>query len=298
MNGIVNVYKEKSYTSHDVIAILRGILQTKKIGHTGTLDPDAEGVLPVCVGKATKVADDIMGSSKRYIATMVFGSETTTQDVSGEVTRTYTYEYNEEDVRQVCESFIGTYEQLPPMYSALKVNGMKLYEMARMGMEVERKARPVTIFDIRLLETTPESARIEVHCSKGTYIRTLCEDIGRKLGYGAHMKDLLRTATGDFELKDAKKLDEIREYMKKGEPEQFMTPLDDFFKDYPRKQVIESEDRYLLNGNPLTYPLAELPVEKEQPVRMYDSKGEFIGLYKVKYIAHGDVHLESYKMMK
>lgn len=296
MNGIVNVYKEKGYTSHDVIAILRGILQTKKMGHTGTLDPDAEGVLPVCVGKATKVADDIMGASKKYIATLVWGSETTTQDASGEVVKTYEYEYNEEDVLPACESFIGTYEQVPPMYSALKVDGMKLYEMARLGMEVERKARPITIFDIQLLETTPEFARIEVHCSKGTYIRTLCEDIGRKLGYGAHMKKLLRTATGDFELKDSKKLDEIRELMRQERYEEFMSPLESFFKEYAKWQVIEEEDRYLHNGNPLTYPQSELPVKVEEPVRMYNSKGEFVGLYKVKSVTEGKVHMVAYKM--
>lgn len=178
IHGIINVYKEKGFTSHDVVAKLRGIVGQKKIGHTGTLDPDATGVLPVCLGKATKLCDLLTDKDKTYEAVMLLGMTTDTQDITGRILEEKSTETLTADkVREVIESFIGDYDQIPPMYSALKVNGKKLYELAREGKVVERKARPVKILDIRIIEMDLPRVRMEVSCSKGTYIRTLCHDI-------------------------------------------------------------------------------------------------------------------------
>ena len=194
IHGIINVYKEKGFTSHDVVAKLRGIVGQKKIGHTGTLDPDATGVLPVCLGKATKLCDLLTDKDKTYEAVMLLGMTTDTQDVTGRILEEKSTETLTADkVREVIESFIGDYDQIPPMYSALKVNGKKLYELAREGKVVERKARPVKILDIRIIEMNLPRVRMEVSCSKGTYIRTLCHDIGEQLGCGGCMESLIRT---------------------------------------------------------------------------------------------------------
>ena len=194
IHGIINVYKEKGFTSHDVVAKLRGIVGQKKIGHTGTLDPDATGVLPVCLGKATKLCDLLTDKDKTYEAVMLLGMTTDTQDVTGRILEERSTETLTADkVREVIRSFIGDYDQIPPMYSALKVNGKKLYELAREGKVVERKARPVKILDIRIIEMDLPRVRMEVSCSKGTYIRTLCHDIGEQLGCGGCMESLIRT---------------------------------------------------------------------------------------------------------
>ena len=179
MNGIINVYKEKGYTSHDVVAILRKIAGQKKIGHTGTLDPDATGVLPVCLGRATKVCDLLTDHDKTYETVLLLGKTTDTQDISGEILKEHPTDHlNEAEVIKVIENFKGTYDQIPPMYSALKVNGKKLYELAREGKTVERKSRKVTIYQIHIKKIQLPRVRMEVTCSKGTYIRTLCHDIG------------------------------------------------------------------------------------------------------------------------
>ena len=204
IHGVVNIKKEKGYTSHDVVAKLRGIVGQKKIGHTGTLDPDATGVLPVCLGKATKLCDMLTDKSKTYETVLLLGKTTDTQDISGEVLSERTFSHIDNDAALQCiGEFVGDYLQVPPMYSALKVNGKKLYELARQGIEVERKARPVVIHEINVLEMDLPRIRMEVHCSKGTYIRTLCNDIGEKLGCGACMEELIRTKVSRFELKDS-----------------------------------------------------------------------------------------------
>ena len=193
INGIVNIYKEKGYTSHDVVAVLRKVVGQKKIGHTGTLDPDATGVLPVCLGRATKVCELLTDHDKTYEALLLLGKTTDTQDISGEVLEERDPgNLTEEEVRSCIESFIGEYDQIPPMYSALKVNGKKLYELAREGKTVERKSRKVQIHGIRILEMNLPHVRMEVDCSKGTYIRTLCHDIGEKLQVGGCMEELQR----------------------------------------------------------------------------------------------------------
>ena len=280
MNGVINVYKEKTYTSHDVIAIIRGILHVKKIGHTGTLDPDATGVLPVCIGKATKACDLIMGSGKEYVATLRFGAETDTQDASGTVTREQTYEFDEALAREAIMSFEGEQDQIPPMYSAIKIGGVKLYDLAREGAVVDRKPRRITIYRIEILELDSTGARIRVECSKGTYIRTLCEDIGRKCGYLAHMSELCRTASGPYRAENALTIAQIKERVEAGDFS-FLMGLEELFGAYPAKTVLPEEDVYLLNGNHLTYADEDLPRAVGTKVRMYTSDGVFAGLYAV-----------------
>ena len=186
MNGIINEYKEKGYTSHDVVAVLRKIAGQKKIGHTGTLDPDATGVLPVCLGRATKLCDLLTDRDKTYEAVLLLGKTTDTQDISGAILKEQPTDHlNEAEVTKVIESFKGTYDQIPPMYSALKVNGKKLYELAREGKEIARKARTIEVYDIRIRRfLPPDRVEMDIDCSKGTYIRTLCNDIGDALGCG------------------------------------------------------------------------------------------------------------------
>ncbi|MCH5334091.1 MAG: tRNA pseudouridine(55) synthase TruB, partial [Agathobacter sp.] len=199
-NGIVNVYKEKGFTSFDVVAKMRGIFHQKKVGHTGTLDPDAEGVLPVCLGSATKVCDVLTDKDKEYEAVLLLGLETDTQDVTGTVLSEREVSVTEEEVRSVVSSFVGDIMQVPPMFSALKVNGQKLCDLARKGVEVERKARPVTVHEIEILDMQLPRVHMRVHCGKGTYIRTLCRDIGERLGCGGCMEQLVRTRVSDFAL--------------------------------------------------------------------------------------------------
>ena len=248
-SGIINVYKEKGFTSFDVVAKLRGILKTKKIGHTGTLDPDAEGVLPVCIGRATKVCDILTDKDKVYEAVMLLGVETDTQDTTGEILKKLPVEESESVVKEAILSFVGEYAQIPPMYSALKVNGKKLYELAREGKTVERKARNVQIFSIEILEMDLPRVRMSVHCSKGTYIRTLCHDIGQKLGCGGCMEKLLRTKAGIFELADTLKLAEINALAQEGLVEEKIISVDELFEDHRKVWTKQEYDVVVHNGN-------------------------------------------------
>lgn len=194
MNGILNVYKEPGFTSHDVVAKLRGICKQKKIGHTGTLDPEASGVLPVCLGNATKLCDLLTDKDKEYRAVLLLGVETDTQDTTGQILAEKEVNADEEDVRSAILSFVGPYDQIPPMYSALKVNGQKLCDLARKGQVVERKSRRITIHSIEIEDISLPRVTMRVACSRGTYIRTLCHDIGQKLGCGGAMERLERHA--------------------------------------------------------------------------------------------------------
>ena len=285
INGIVNIYKEKGYTSHDVVAVLRKVVGQKKIGHTGTLDPDATGVLPVCLGRATKVCELLTDHDKTYEALLLLGKTTDTQDISGEVLEEKNPAHlTEEEVRSCIESFIGEYDQVPPMYSALKVNGKKLYELAREGKTVERKSRRVQIHGIRILEMNLPHVRIEVDCSKGTYIRTLCHDIGEKLQVGGCMEELERTKVGRFLKEDAVTLDEVRQKMEQGEGAELFTPLDQIFAELPAVTVTDAKAWMSYNGNDLP---ERFLLEKEewtdgQEVRVYDSRKNFIGLYQYR----------------
>lgn len=285
INGIVNIYKEKGYTSHDVVAVLRKVVGQKKIGHTGTLDPDATGVLPVCLGRATKVCELLTDHDKTYEALLLLGKTTDTQDISGEVLEEKDPAHlTEEEVRSCIESFIGEYDQVPPMYSALKVNGKKLYELAREGKTVERKSRRVQIHGIRILEMNLPHVRMEVDCSKGTYIRTLCHDIGEKLQVGGCMEELERTKVGRFLKEDAVTLDEVRQKMEQGEGAELFTPLDQIFAELPAVTVTDAKAWMSYNGNDLP---ERFLLEKEewtdgQEVRVYDSRKNFIGLYQYR----------------
>lgn len=285
INGIVNIYKEKGYTSHDVVAVLRKVVGQKKIGHTGTLDPDATGVLPVCLGRATKVCELLTDHDKTYEALLLLGKTTDTQDISGEVLEEKNPAHlTEEEVRSCIESFIGEYDQVPPMYSALKVNGKKLYELAREGKTVERKSRRVQIHGIRIVEMNLPHVRMEVDCSKGTYIRTLCHDIGEKLQVGGCMEELERTKVGRFLKEDAVTLDEVRQKMEQGEGAELFTPLDQIFAELPAVTVTDAKAWMSYNGNDLP---ERFLLEKEewtdgQEVRVYDSRKNFIGLYQYR----------------
>lgn len=280
-SGIINVYKEKGFTSFDVVAKLRGILKTKKIGHTGTLDPDAEGVLPVCIGKATRVCELLTEKDKVYEAVLLLGVETDTQDTTGEILKKLPVEVSAEAAEAAIRSFVGTYEQVPPMYSALKVNGKKLYELAREGKTVERKARTVQICSIEILEIALPKVRMRVHCSKGTYIRTLCHDIGQKLGCGGCMDALLRTKVGCFTLEQSLPLSEIAQLAADGQVEAQILAVDDLFDEYPKVWTAPEFDIVVHNGNRIQKRmLREQMQEQTERLRVYDSAGVFIGIYE------------------
>lgn len=280
-DGIINVYKEKGFTSHDVVAKLRGILGQRKVGHTGTLDPAAEGVLPVCAGKGTRLCDMLTDHDKVYRATLLLGVETDTQDTTGTVLAVRdTSGLTEEAVRQAILSFVGDYDQVPPMYSALKVDGRKLYELAREGREVERKARPVKIHEIRIESVNLPEVVMEVSCSKGTYIRTLCHDIGGRLEVGGCMKELLRVRVGRFALEDSLTLAALQELKDAGRLAEAVLPVEEVFKELPSIAAdSETMDRLLRNGNPFRYKGIK-DVKAGDSFRVYDLAGSFIGVYE------------------
>ncbi len=281
-NGIINVYKEKGFTSFDVVAKMRGIAGQKKIGHTGTLDPDAEGVLPVCLGKATRVCDLITDSDKTYRAVLRLGVETDTQDSTGQILRERPVTCGEEEVRRTIGSFVGKQSQVPPMYSALKVNGQKLCDLARAGKTVERKLREIIIYDIHIEEVKLPYVTMTVSCSKGTYIRTLCNDIGEKLGCGGCMDRLLRTKAGIFTLRDAHTLEEIQERKDVGELGTLIQPVDIVFGGYQRYKAEEQYQKMLENGNRLPKEAfdREFCAQEGEQVRIYDASDCFVGIYQ------------------
>ena len=292
IHGIINVYKDKGFTSHDVVAKLRGMTKQRKIGHTGTLDPDATGVLPVCLGRATKLCDLLTDKDKTYETVLLLGVTTDTQDVSGEVLdRRSTKELTETQVREAVQSFVGEYDQIPPMYSALKVNGRKLYELAREGKTIERKARRVKIYEIEILEMQLPRVRMRVTCSKGTYIRTLCHDIGEKLSCGGCMEELVRTKVSRFEIGEAYTLDEISELCREEKLQRVVLPVDEMFSEYREVAVKEKWDSLVHNGNGfpekavLQKPEGESPtpeIQDKERVRVYDSRSHFIGIYEYR----------------
>lgn len=288
-HGMMTIYKEAGYTSSDVVARLRGILHMKKIGHTGTLDPDAEGVLPVCLGIGTKLCELIADRDKEYVAVMRLGTVTDTQDMSGEVLRSITDDevrslVTNAELEEAAAAFRGNISQIPPMYSAVKVNGKRLYQLARQGKTIERPAREVTIHELEITKVDLPLVTMRVRCSKGTYIRTLCQDIGERLGTGAAMEHLLRTRVGRFDLSQSIRLDDAEAIMKSDQPErilQYISPVDSFFEDAHRTVVAEEAMRYLLNGNIIQRRFTDLPGSaSEGYVRMYDADGKFYALYK------------------
>lgn len=284
-NGIINVYKEKGYTSFDVVARMRGICGQKKIGHTGTLDPDAEGVLPVCLGKATKVCDMLTDSDKVYRAVMQLGIETDTQDLTGTVLSACEVPVlTETEIRDVIRTFQGEIMQVPPMYSALKVNGKKLCDLARAGVTVERKARPVTIYKIFVENIELPYVTMTVSCSKGTYIRTLCHDIGAKLGCGAAMKSLVRLQAAGYRIEDAYKLDALQEFSESGTLKDAVTPIERVFEVYPVLTAKPEFDIMLKNGNKMALQQFQemIKPELEMKVRVRMSDGRFAAVYEYR----------------
>ncbi len=288
MDGIINVYKEAGFTSHDVVAKLRGILGQKKIGHTGTLDPMATGVLPVCCGKATKVCELLADKDKTYQAVCRLGIVTDTQDMTGNVLEESSVKnITKENVTAAVESFLGESMQIPPMYSALKVNGKKLYELAREGKTVERKPRPITIHKIQILQIDIEDQTfsIEVTCSKGTYIRTLCHDIGQKLGTGAAMQSLVRTRVGTFAIEDAMTLGELENLYQEDEKAFYerVASVDSLFENYPHLQIQKAYAKKLSNGNILKksqFETTDEMITEGQNCLVYDENGAFKAVYR------------------
>ncbi|MBR3600096.1 MAG: tRNA pseudouridine(55) synthase TruB [Lachnospiraceae bacterium] len=282
IDGIINVYKEAGYTSFDVVAKLRGILKQKKIGHTGTLDPMAEGVLLVCLGKGTKLVDMITSGSKEYRASMKLGITTDTEDITGKILSEMSVgDYSKEYVTDIINSFLGQYMQIPPMYSAIKKDGKKLYEYARNGIEIEREPRPVEIYSIENISIELPFISFDVHCSKGTYIRSLCRDIGEKLGCGGTLTSLLRSEVHGFYLKDSLKLADIERLRDEGKLMEYVLPVDSLLDEYSVCEIKPDCAKMLYNGNKLN--LSQLQVSDTGAltdiVRIY-AQGEFVALYQ------------------
>ena len=286
ISGVLNIYKEAHWTSFDVVAKIRGICHVRKIGHAGTLDPAAEGVLPVCVGKATRIVDLLSGEIKTYCAQMKLGEETDTLDQTGTVVRradpAVLDRLTEGQVREVIDSFVGCYDQVPPMYSARHVQGKRLYELARAGKSVERTAVPVRIDRIVIDEISIPDIALTVTCGRGTYIRSLCADIGEKLGCGAVMTHLVRTRVGPFEISDALTIGQVQERLAEKSFGDLLMPVDQVFAERPAVTVASSCEKLAYNGNKI--PLAgfqtdDLPAED---FRLYDSRGQFIGIFGIE----------------
>lgn len=291
INGIINVYKERGFTSHDVVAKLRGITKQKKIGHTGTLDPDAQGVLPVCFGNATKLCDMLTDKDKTYEAVLKLGLRTDTQDITGTVLESREVTAEREQIERAVLSFVGEYDQLPPMYSAIKVHGKRLYELARAGREIERETRKVKIHSIRILEIDEEQheIRMSVECSKGTYIRTLCHDIGNSLGCLGCMKSLIRTRSGAYSIENSLKLSEIEAFLQQDKLLEYIVRVEDMFPDYKKVKVSQEFTKYIYNGNRFaanqtagTDQNSEYYIDTGMTrlVRVYDWQDQFIGIYE------------------
>ncbi len=302
VHGVVIVRKEKGMTSFGVVSRMRRIFNQKKIGHTGTLDPDAEGVLPVCLGKATKLVESLSHGTKSYRAVLLLGKSTDTQDVSGRVLAEREVLATEEEVRAAVLSFAGRQLQLPPMYSALKVNGQKLVDLARRGVEVERKPREVELSDFVIHDIRLPRVDFSVTCSHGTYIRTLCADIGERLGCGGCLESLLRTRVEEFRLEDALTLREIEEERAAaeaaGKPCSFLLPVDHFYRQLAAGVVGPQEEAAVVNGGSPSCRCVRLregtaPQEGEQ-IRLYLSDGRFAGTYRRE---QGRFRLQTYYLL-
>ncbi len=283
-SGIINIYKQKGYTSFDVVAKLRGILGIRKIGHTGTLDPDATGVLPVCIGRATKVCDLLTDKDKTYEAVMRLGVVTDTQDMTGTILQEREVAVTEGAIREVMASFVGESQQIPPMYSALKVNGQKLCDLARKGIEVERAPRDITIYDIDIKDIDLPLVTFSVTCSKGTYVRTICQDIGEELGCGACMESLVRTRVSCFDLSEGFTLEEVEKLRDDGEIEEHMISVEEIFADYHKVIGLPEADKKLYNGNKLSFDEVEnedYTFTEGERVRMYLANRTFVGVFSV-----------------
>ncbi len=275
MNGIVVIDKPKGVTSHDVVGMMRKRFGTRRVGHTGTLDPMATGVLPVCVGNATRAADMLIESDKRYTAEFILGKTTDTLDIEGTVTGETDVTVTEDEVRRAVSQFVGEISQIPPMYSAIKKDGKKLYELAREGKEIEREARNITVYSIDILRIDLPTVEIDVRCSKGTYIRTLCDDIGKALGCGATMTALRRTATAGFTEDNALTIDELDKQEDKGA---VLVPTDKLFEKYRALHLNEKQTRSITNGVQMTWRDGY----EGEKVRLYSHEGKFLCVSQIK----------------
>ncbi|MCL1934984.1 MAG: tRNA pseudouridine(55) synthase TruB [Defluviitaleaceae bacterium] len=278
INGVLNINKPKGYTSHDIVNIVRKHFNTKKVGHTGTLDPNATGVLPLCLGKATKLSSFIMGSDKIYRAVLILGISTDTQDITGKILNELSVNLTKKEIEDVINSFVGEIEQIPPMYSAIKIGGKKLYELARKNIEIERQPRKVIIHNIKILKFLKSNEiEIEVHCTSGTYIRTLCNDIGEKLKCGATMGDLIRIKSSIFTIENSIEISKLENLTK----EALIMP-NDIFENYKNLIVKDNFYNFLKNGNALyPYQIKDIPyLENGEIVKIFSMCNTFFGLYK------------------
>jgi tRNA pseudouridine55 synthase len=279
MQGIINILKPPGMTSFDVISYLRKTTGIKKIGHMGTLDPEAVGVLPICIGKATKAIEFLMEKKKVYVAEASFGVTTDTEDWVGTILEEKKILHSKEDVISTVNSFIGKYSQIPPMYSAIKIKGKKLYELARKGEEIERPHREVQIYKIDIKKASKEKALFEVECSKGTYIRTLCKDIGEKLGAGGHMSFLARTVVGNFKIEDSVTLEEIQLAKENGTLNKLLIDVEDSFMELDEIELSEKNVEKMLNGISLKLDIQKY--QKNQLIRVYTHTRNFLGLAEI-----------------
>lgn len=295
LNGILNILKPPGMTSHDVVSVVRKKLNIKKVGHTGTLDPNAVGVLPICIGQATKISQFLLDGKKKYRTELTLGIETDTEDIYGTITNRSPIVPKSEDIERAILSFIGTYNQIPPMYSALKVKGKKLYELAREGIEIERKSRQVTIYNIDIIKIDNDKIMFDVLCSKGTYIRTLCKDIGRTLGCGGVMSFLLRIESSGFDLKTSITIEELKE---REDIKSLLLPLDFPLNHIPKVIVRSSYTKQVLNGNRILshYLVANLDIPLETEVRIYLEK-QFVGLGIVKCDEDGQNYIKFLRLL-
>lgn len=273
MDGIVIVDKPQGWTSQDVVSKLRGVFRTRRIGHGGTLDPMATGVLPVFVGRATRGVEFFEHAEKIYEAELLLGTITDTEDVTGTVLETHPVSVTREELEAALARFRGEISQIPPMYSAIKINGQKLYDLARKGQEVERKPRKITIFSLECLSFDGSTARLRVHCSKGTYIRTLCKDIGEALGCGGCMAALRRVQAGEYDLSRAVTLETLTGCEN---PEKYLLPVDSLFAKYPAVTLTPNQEKRCRNGNAFSVTLPE------GQYRAYSQSGEFLMLAAVE----------------
>ncbi len=274
MDGIIIINKEKEYTSHDVVAKVKKILNEKKVGHTGTLDPNATGVLPILLGKGTKLSKYLINHNKIYEATLKLGEKTDTADIEGEIIEEKEVRkenISKENIAKILQEFIGKSKQVPPMYSAIKVKGKKLYEYARKGQTIEIKSREIEIYSIELLNINNNEITFRVHCSKGTYIRTLCENIAEKLETVGYMKELKRIEVGEFNIKNAITLKELE-----SKKEKAVIHIEEFLKDKPAINLNNKKIRLLLNGVNIKSDL------KDGIYRIYNEEKEFIGTATIK----------------
>jgi tRNA pseudouridine55 synthase len=303
INGILVVNKPRGMTSHQVVGKVRRILGIRKIGHTGTLDPDVEGVLPLCIGNATRVAEYMLDQSKSYEGEVTFGYSTTTQDAAGEVVeRVEKVFLTESEIRSAFAKFVGEITQVPPAYSAVKVQGKRAYELARKGQEVKLQERKIVIYSLQILslhlaEELPR-VRFRVDCSKGTYIRTLCHDIGQTLGIPSHMSHLVRIRSGPFHLEMAHNLDTLEAFQEAGKIKDLLLSASAAVMHFPAYKISEKQEKRVLNGREMTFPRLHDNLAPGDRIRVESFSGSLLGIYRVTEIDENNIYTKPEKVFK